>query len=177
MNYFPELIDARGTSEPQGVSTMFYAMIQNILDKVPGGVSLPVEYPAGPKQNTTSGEQFVIDIINRGRETCPDEKYAFFGYSQGATLMLKVLDQLDCEAIKAVESVILVGNPYRMPGKTSSFNGTGQHDDRHTIGMFAAAAIAQNLTIPQLSTEMDESGKVQDFCLQVTKLPFMHISQ
>ncbi|KAI7785159.1 hypothetical protein LA080_007826 [Diaporthe eres] len=34
-------------------------MIQAILEQFPGGASLPVEYPAGVAQNTTSGENFV----------------------------------------------------------------------------------------------------------------------
>lgn len=34
-------------------------MIQAILEQFPGGASLPVEYPAGVTQNTTSGESFV----------------------------------------------------------------------------------------------------------------------
>ena len=33
---------------------MFCPMIQNILDNMTGGVSLPVEYPAELGQNTTS---------------------------------------------------------------------------------------------------------------------------
>lgn len=69
-----ELIDARSTGEPQGVSTMFYPMIQNILGNVNGRVRLPVEYPARPDQNTTSGEKFVVDTIVQGLHDCPKQK-------------------------------------------------------------------------------------------------------
>jgi surfactin synthase thioesterase subunit len=64
---------------------MFYPMIQNILANVTGGISLPVEYPAAASQNTSSGEQFVVDTIAHGLRRCPHQKYALFGYSQGAT--------------------------------------------------------------------------------------------
>ncbi|KAK1139458.1 hypothetical protein N8T08_000737 [Aspergillus melleus] len=159
-----KLIDARGTSEPQGISTMFYPMIQSILANVSDGASLPVEYPAGPDQNTASGEMFVIDIINQGIRDCPEQTYALFGYSQGATLVLRTLEQLSNEALDAVKSIILVGNPYRIPGKISNVNATAQYEANTSVGMFVTMA-SSNDTIPQLSSRMDKSGKVLDFCL------------
>ncbi|CAG8399092.1 unnamed protein product [Penicillium salamii] len=165
-----KLIDARGTSEPQGVSMMFYPMIQNILANISDGVSLPVEYPAGSDQNTTTGEAFVLNMINEGLENCPNQKYALFGYSQGASLILRVLEQLNHRALRKIQSVILFGNPYRMPGKLSSVNETGQRDYSASVGMFAESAIAagENDTIPQLSKEMDLSGMTLDYCLAVS---------
>ncbi|KAH1488106.1 hypothetical protein KXX57_007917 [Aspergillus fumigatus] len=164
-----KLIDARGTNEPQGVSLMFYPLIHNILANVTGGVSLPVEYPAAPDQNTTTGERFVIETIGQGLRDCPNQKYSLFGYSQGATLMLNVLSELSDSALESIKSVIIVGNPYRLPGKTSNVNATAQHDERASVGMFAEHAIARNGTIPQLSAQIDRSGKVLDFCLQFAR--------
>ncbi|KAF7587824.1 hypothetical protein BBP40_006676 [Aspergillus hancockii] len=149
---------------------MFYPMIQNILADRTGGVSLPVEYPAASDQNTTSGEDFVVEIIAKGLYHCPDQKYALFGYSQGATLMLNVLAQLNTSALDSIKSVILIGNPYRVPGKTSNVNATAQHDENASVGMFAAHAIASNSTIPQLSREVDQSGRVLDYCLECDEL-------
>ncbi|KAI3397086.1 hypothetical protein diail_11229 [Diaporthe ilicicola] len=145
---------------------MFHSMIQTVLGRLPGGVSLPVQYPAGPSQNTTSGEKFVVDTINREHRKCPAQKYALFGYSQGATVMLRALSQLDEEIIGAVKSVILVGNPYRLPGKASNVNGTSQPGNDDTVGMFVNSTIANNETVPQLSSELDQSGKVLDYCLE-----------
>ena len=163
-----KLIDARGTNEPQGVSIMFYPMLQSILAKVPDGVSLPVEYPAGVDQNTTSGQEFIIDTINQGLQKCPNQTYALFGYSQGATLILRTLEELSSEAINSVSSVILVGNPYRVPDKLSNVNGTGQAGNDATVGLFVASATANNESIPQLSDKLDQSGKVLDYCLEVS---------
>lgn len=172
-----ELIDARGTAEPQGISTMFHIMISNILANTTGGVSLPVQYPAGPDQNTTNGENFVSKVIHEGLHRCPGQKYALFGYSQGATLMLKVLNRLDRDAIKMVKSVILVGNPYRLPGKMSNVNEKGLKDHSQSVGMFTAAASRQNSSasniIPQLSDQLDKSGKVLDYCLAVSFVRYL----
>ncbi|KAH2759278.1 hypothetical protein KXV94_007894 [Aspergillus fumigatus] len=143
-----KLIDARGTNEPQGVSLMFYPLIHNILANVTGGVSLPVEYPAAPDQNTTTGERFVIETIGQGLRDCPNQNDS---------------------ALESIKSVIIVGNPYRLPGKTSNVNATAQHDERASVGMFAEHAIARNGTIPQLSAQIDRSGKVLDFCLQFAR--------
>lgn len=162
-----ELIDARGTSEPPGVSVGFYPMIKDILAHVPGGASISVEYPAGVYQNTTRGEAFVIDTIHKGLQDCPGQKYALFGYSQGATVMLKALERLNHHALNYIKSVILIGNPYRVPGKMSNVDGTGQPDHKTSVGLLVAMP-SGNGTIPRLSSEMDKSGKVLDFCLDVS---------
>ncbi|TEY60626.1 hypothetical protein BOTCAL_0179g00110 [Botryotinia calthae] len=163
-----ELIDARGTNEPQGVSIMFYPMLQSILAKVPDGVRLPVEYPAGVDQNTTSGQEFNINTINQGLQRCPNQTYALSRYSQGATLILRTLAKLSAEAINSVSSVILVGNPYCVPNKLSNVNGTGQVGNDATVGLFVASATANNKSIPQLPDKLDQSGKVLDYCLEVS---------
>ena len=147
---------------------MFYPMIQTILEQSSGGISLPVQYPAGVSQNTTSGEKFVVDTINQGLRDCPEQNYALFGYSQGASLILRALDQLSGEATDAIKSVVLVGNPYRLPGKLSNVNGTGLPGNDNVAGLFIASATANNETIPQLSNELDKSGKVLDYCLEVS---------
>lgn len=147
---------------------MFYPMIQTILSQLPGGVSLPVQYPAGVAQDTTSGVKFLVDAINDGLRDCPEQNYALFGYSQGATLMLRALDQLSGEAMDAIKSVVLLGNPYRLPGKISNVNGTGQPGNDDNEGIFVESAVTNNETIPQISDEVDKSGQVLDYCLEVS---------
>lgn len=163
-----ELIDARGTSEPQAVSMMFYLLIENILAKKTGGVSQSAEYPAALNQNTTSGENFVLDIINKDLQDCPQQKYALFGYSQGATLVLNVLSQLDAKALDMLKAVILVGNPYHVPGQISNVNATAQPDPHAGFGIFVASASSSNSSIPTLSPALDRDGKVLDYCLEVS---------
>ena len=64
--------------------------------------------------------------------------------------MLEPLNRLDRPALDLVKSVVLVGNPYRVPGKFSSVKETGQRDYSDSVGLFAASALAtnKNATIP-----------------------------
>lgn len=82
--------------------------------------------------------------------------------------MLRALSQLSDEAASAIGSVILVGNPYRLPGKTSNVNGTGQPGNDDNVGLFVNNATANNESIPQLSSDLDKSRKVLDYCLEVS---------
>lgn len=82
--------------------------------------------------------------------------------------MLNALAKVDASALESIKSVILVGNPYRIPGKKSNVNAAAQHDKKASVGMFAEPAIASNSTIPQLAMEVDNSGKVLDYCIEVS---------
>jgi predicted esterase len=46
-----------------------------------------------------------IALTRAVTKTCPGQSYALFGYSQGATLILNALDQLDAAALSLVKSV------------------------------------------------------------------------
>ncbi len=110
----------------------------------------------------------MVETITKGLSSCPDQKYALFGYSQGATLMLKSLAKLYTSVLESVKSVILAGNSYHIPGKISNVDATAQHDEKPSVGIFAEDAISSNSTTPQLSAEVDHSGKVLDYCLEVS---------
>lgn len=64
--------------------------------------------------------QNTVDTIRRGLQACPNQKYALLGYSQGATVVLEALGKLDHETTKSINAGVLVGNPYRTPGRTSN---------------------------------------------------------
>lgn len=161
-----ELIDARGTFEPQGPSLVFELAIQRILANTTNTTSHSVIYPAALDQNVTSGSAYLAHLIQSGVQRCPDQKYLLLGYSQGATLVLRALEQLSAQATEAVTSVILVGNPFRVPGRRSNTNREGQYDHRTAHGRFAAAR--SNGSIPMLSDTLDRSGRAKDVCLDVS---------
>jgi pimeloyl-ACP methyl ester carboxylesterase len=167
-NSLTEMVDARGSGEPQGVSLMFQVALERILANKTGAVSQSVVYSAGFDQNVTAGVQNVADIIQYGLQDCPDQKYFLFGYSQGATVVLEALNILDSTSIAAVSSVVLVGNPYRIPGRLSNVDSLGRVDNRTSYGVFATQALQSNSSIPTYNEDLDRSGKVSDICLEVS---------
>ncbi|KAM0227314.1 hypothetical protein ACHAPO_011669 [Fusarium lateritium] len=161
-----KLLDARGSGEPQGVSLMFQNTIERILANNTGAVSQAVVYPAGFDQNVTSGVQFVTDVIKYGLRDCPKQKYFLFGYSQGATVVQEAINKLDDANLAAISSVVMVGNPYRTPGRLSNVDSQGHHDNRTAYGLFAVQALKTNDSIPTFNEALDRSGKVADICLE-----------
>lgn len=162
------LLDARGTEEPQGVSLMFQLVIEKILANDTDAASQSVVYPAALDQNVTSGVQDLTNTINIGLHDCPNQKYFLFGYSQGATVVLKTLEKLDKSSLAAVAAVVLIGNPFRTPGRVSNVNRTGQRDHRTAFGRFATLAKKSNDSIPLYTDSLDRSGRVKDICLDVS---------
>jgi hypothetical protein len=162
------MLDARGTGEPQGVSLMFQLAIQRVLESNVSAVSQSVEYPAGVDQNFTSGAQNVADTIYNGLQDCPDQKYFLLGYSQGASLVQEAFKKLDERSVAAINSVIMVGNPYRIPGRLSNVDSQGRHDNRTVYGLFATMALQSNDSILTYNEDLDRSGKVSDICLEVS---------
>jgi pimeloyl-ACP methyl ester carboxylesterase len=165
-----KLLDARGSGEPQGVSLMFQTAIDRLLANNTDAAYQSIVYPAGFAQNTTSGVQNTLDIINYGLQDCPEQKYFLFGYSQGATVMQEALNELEGEVAASVESVVLVGNPYRTPGRRSNVDEYGNRDNRTIYGLFAEQERSGNKSASVLmySEEFDQGGKVADICLEVS---------
>ncbi|PQE10043.1 Family 5 carbohydrate esterase protein [Rutstroemia sp. NJR-2017a BVV2] len=148
---------------------MFQTSIARALSNTTNAVSQSVLYPAGPDQNVTSGVQYTLDLIKYGLQDCPQQKYFLFGYSQGATVVLEALGKMDTASAGAVASVVLVGNPYRLPGRRSNVDYEGRQDNRTAVGMFATQALGENGTVPRYGDDLDRSGKVKDICLQVSR--------
>jgi pimeloyl-ACP methyl ester carboxylesterase len=146
---------------------MFNNLLGRVLANQTGGLSQPIEYPAGPAQNTSSGQAYLLNAINTGLDACPEQKYVLLGYSQGASLVLEASAKFSKGAINAIKAVILVGNPYRFPGKKSNVDAQAQPDLRGTIGLFTTSALGSGAPVPQLPASLDKSGRVLDYCLQV----------
>lgn len=147
---------------------MFQIVLERVLANNTGAVSQSVVYPAGFDQNVTSGVQGTVDIIKYGLQDCPDQKYFLFGYSQGATVVQEALNKLDDECAAAVSSVVMVGNPYRIPGRLSNVDSHGRPDNRTAYGLFAVQSLQSNDSIPTYNEGLDRRGKVSDICLEVS---------
>ncbi|CAD0050190.1 unnamed protein product [Aureobasidium pullulans] len=146
---------------------MFQTLVSRVLQNTTGGLSQPILYPAGPAQNTSSGQEYLLHAISTGIQACPDQKYVLLGYSQGASLVLQASSRLGKKALEAIKAIILVGNPYRIPGKSANVDSHGNTDARGNIGMFVTQAITSNTSIPQFPESLEKSGKVLDYCLEI----------
>lgn len=147
---------------------MLQLAIERVLANGTGAVSQSVEYPAAADQNVTSGVQATLDTIQAGRRDCPDQQYFLLGYSQGASLMQETLVQLDNESLAAVRGAVLVGNPFRLPGRRSNVDSQGRLDTREAYGLYATHLLLANATVPTYSEDLDQSGKISDICLEVS---------
>ena len=146
---------------------MFQNVVTRVLANQTSGLSQPIEYPAGPLQNTTSGQEYLLNAIETGVKACPDQKYVILGYSQGASLILEASHRFSKDALNSIKAIVLVGNPYRIPGKNSNVNSLALPDKRGNIGLFTTQALSTGAEIPQFPTDLDASGKVLDYCLEV----------
>jgi thioesterase domain-containing protein len=147
---------------------MFQTAIERVLANSTDAVSQSVVYPAGFDQNITSGVQDTVDIIKYGLKDCPDQKYFLFGYSQGATVVQEALNKLDNESASAVSGIVMVGNPYRIPGRVSNVDSQGRLDNRTTYGLFATQSMQSNSSVVTYNEAFERSGKVSDICLEVS---------
>ncbi|RCI13537.1 hypothetical protein L249_5546, partial [Ophiocordyceps polyrhachis-furcata BCC 54312] len=157
------LISARGTRETAGPSLGFTDMIRLTLAKAPGGIEYDVRYPAKGDITQLTTLIGVADIrrrIEQGLALCPKQQYAILGYSQGATASLAALREMrGSEAERAIRAVVLLGNPYQVPGQSSTVDELGGSSTRNRTG-----ALLKLVPSIGLSAEWDASGKVLNIC-------------
>ncbi|KAM0281216.1 hypothetical protein ACHAQH_003647 [Verticillium albo-atrum] len=73
---------------------------------------------------------------------------------------------MDDTSTAAISSVVMVGNPYGIPGRQSNLDSEGRSDIRTVFSLFGNQAMQANQSIPTHNEEFDRSGKVSDICLE-----------
>ena len=165
------LIDIRGTGEAQGPSVGFTQMVNMTLAGVSGGITYYPIYPAFFNQTFLIGSQHTVEYINNGTQNCPDQKYAILGYSQGASVTMGALMNLtdtSSAAYKAIEAVLVIGNPYHIPNELANVDQFGGKNT--TIYKGSQLNITNypgypSSGIPQVYYD---SGKLLDICFTVS---------
>lgn len=157
------LISARGTGELQGPSFGFLGMIKQTLSQVPGGVEYDVVYPAAPdltQQTTFIGAKDIEKHVNNGFRSCPNQKYALMGYSQGATVVLEAFQNLDGTAAgDQIKAVVLIGNPYQVKNQQSTVDQNGGSFTRKFDGILLPLAGTLNL-----QPKLPQNGDALNIC-------------
>lgn len=157
------LINTRGTGEPQRTSIGFRAMLNEILAAVPGGSVYDTRYLAAPDATQLTvkiGSDDVIRFINNGLASCPDQRYALFGYSQGATVTNQVLQNFTTTSPQGqqIKSVVNIGNPYHLPNKQ------GNADENCGASTAGATGILNPIEDFGIPDAWYATGKVRDIC-------------
>jgi len=157
------LINTRGTGEPQGTSIGFRAMLNEILAAVHGGSVYDTRYLAAPDATQLTvkiGSDDVIQFINDGLASCPEQRYALFGYSQGATVTNQVLQNFTTTSPQGqqIKSIVDIGNPYHLPNKQ------GNADENCGASTAGATGILNPIEDFGIPDDWYATGKVRDIC-------------
>lgn len=158
------LVSTRGTYEKQGPSIGFTGMINTTLATLPNGIEYDTVYPAST--NLTGafvGVTDVIRYINTGLASCPQQKYALLGYSQGATvtdISLHNFTSPSSPAYNAIKGIVVIGNPGHVYGATANVDQNGTDATRNFTGPYTLNGAGE---IPNVYYKDD---KVLDICYQ-----------
>ncbi|CEJ91978.1 hypothetical protein VHEMI07659 [[Torrubiella] hemipterigena] len=128
------IINARGTTEPQGESVGFTTMNKKVLDTLGGGKIYNVVYPA---DWTLKAEVGTADILKFVKETLaknPSECLILEGYSQGAMAVVGALKEFTADQSAAVKGVFVIGNPRHKPGLACNVDLHGGDSTRDAVG-------------------------------------------
>jgi hypothetical protein len=144
------VITVRGTGEPSK-GQLLSPVARAISKALPGSVdTLDLDYPADTDVNEggTLGVRMLIDTLNLQTETCPDQRFALLGYSQGALIIGDALADADSRVVGAtvgalsgaaetqVVAIVLYGNPRFAAGENYD---VGDYDEE-TGGILPRAA-------------------------------------
>jgi len=157
------LLEARDTFEKQGPSRYLAGMVNNTLATVPNGTLYDVVYPASPdltQLTTLMGSTDINHFFTRNLAHCPDQKYSLLGYSQGATVVNEALQKIDSSnttIFNAIQSIVLIGNPYHLKDKRGNVDQFGGN----STAPFDGILYLMGITIPDM---WYRSGKVLDIC-------------
>ncbi|CAD6957153.1 unnamed protein product [Tilletia controversa] len=157
------IIESRGTTEPQGPSVGFRQMIQKTLSTLPNGASVATQYPATPDfaGSPPIGARWVLNYLRQGIASCPKQKYALLGYSQGAMASWQAAGNINKgdPLYNAIKAILLIGDPYRTPGLPGNVDGNGGK-------MTEAANGIGRMAFPSAKMlPWAQDGKVLDFCI------------
>lgn len=156
------LISTRGTFEAQGPCPSLAGMINQTLTNVPGGVEYDTVYPAADNGTEVEGAENIRSYIEAGLQSCPCQKYALLGYSQGATasaIAMNYFNDTTSAAYNAIRAVVLIGDPVKKANEIANVDENGGDSTRSTDGVYYELQNNETISAPWYS-----SGKLLDIC-------------
>lgn len=145
-------------------------MNSNIQRQVSGGKVYNTVYPASYNQDSSAGTRDIINRINSGLASNPNECFILEGYSQGAAATVDALPQLTGASFTAVKGVFLIGNPDHKSGLTCNVDNNGGTTTRNVNGL--SARTSRGIPSSWVSKTLDVCIYVSltDFSVSVAKL-------
>ncbi|KAK0529594.1 hypothetical protein OC834_003617 [Tilletia horrida] len=150
------LVSSRGTNEPQGPSMQFKGMIEQTLNTLPNGIEVDNPYPADSSAGSArQGQGWLRNFVEQGLKTCPAQKYALLGWSQGAVVAAGSGVTSD-----AVQAIILVGDPFHTPNRSGNVDEHGGSSTTGATGLMGGSGGGSAMR------KYADEGKVLDICFQ-----------
>ncbi|KAI9607637.1 hypothetical protein KEM48_003546 [Puccinia striiformis f. sp. tritici PST-130] len=103
------MMGARGTTEPQGSSMAYTKMAKNVLQAVPGGGLMDIEYPSSveytrtPQEGAATGLKYIQAQVAK----CPQMVFVLMGYSKGVSQISQPNETIRAWRQAMVQSQIL----------------------------------------------------------------------
>ncbi|QUC15857.1 uncharacterized protein UV8b_00098 [Ustilaginoidea virens] len=104
------LISARGTGEAAGIGAAGTIIGRQIKEQIKDSKVVALDYPASFSDpayalSVANGTRSLADLITEHVKSCPDDKIALMGYSQGAQLTLDTLCGSDEKGFAKTEPI------------------------------------------------------------------------
>lgn len=103
---------ARGTSEPGPFGTIVGdPLVEGVAALVPGSRGYAVQYPANMSAESIAiGAADVVKRVTEQSKTCPSQKLALVGYSQGARVQRAASKDLPKDAFAKIVALVMFGD-------------------------------------------------------------------
>ncbi|KAK0542995.1 hypothetical protein OC846_006089 [Tilletia horrida] len=126
-----KLVTVRGTYIPQNLSLGYEGMLSQTMAAVSGGRVHDLIYPASDDFATSvpKGVTALTRYLSNQVKSCPSQKLALIGYSQGAEVVDRVtqyvLPNKNATIFNAIRSIVLLGDPQHTPGNSANVDSKG----------------------------------------------------
>ncbi|CAD6888271.1 unnamed protein product [Tilletia controversa] len=156
------LISSRGTQERQGPSFIFKDIIKDVLQALPNGAEVDTVYPADWGMHFEIGSDWIFQYITKSLASCPQQKFALLGWSQGAMVSSGAIQKFAesrSAAKNSIKAAVFFGNPFHVPHRVGNV-------DEH--GQFTTSAVSGIASYgnPNAATSFAQQGKLLDICFE-----------
>jgi Cutinase len=94
--------------------------VSAVKRQVPGSRGYAVQYPAdATSQSAPTGREDVVKRLEAQSSTCPQQKFALVGYSQGAMVMRLAAPKIPAVLHSKILALVMFGDPGLRGGKSA----------------------------------------------------------